>query len=206
MRFFFLSERNPPATTVSFSVLTTKYKYSMVNLRKINRNKTYNALPSLLANTQLSFFAVKQRNITSNYDKYNRDVGNGSAKPMKLGQSGQRRSVASEEHCIYLTKEYSSAKLHTLFLSEARSRSSTKKPRSLKYYVIVFIVLLPEPNIPHYFVLPYCDMTAKVGIVEQEEAVIVRQGHDKHVSEVADTDAIIEYAVLSVREFVATAL
>jgi hypothetical protein len=49
-------------------------------------------------------------------------------------------------------------------------------------------------------------MTAKVGIVEREEAVISRQGHDKHVSEEADTVATTEYAVLSMREFVATAL
>jgi hypothetical protein len=49
-------------------------------------------------------------------------------------------------------------------------------------------------------------MKAKVGIVEQEEAIIARQGHDKHVSEAADTDATIQYAVLSMRQFVGTAL
>jgi hypothetical protein len=46
-------------------------------------------------------------------------------------------------------------------------------------------------------------MTAKVGIVEREETVIARQGHGKHVSEVGDTEATVEYAVLSMREFVA---
>jgi hypothetical protein len=49
-------------------------------------------------------------------------------------------------------------------------------------------------------------MTAKVEIVEQEQATITRQGHEKHVSEAADTDATIEYALLSMRELVATAL
>jgi hypothetical protein len=49
-------------------------------------------------------------------------------------------------------------------------------------------------------------MTAKVGIVEREEAIIATQRHDKHVSKAADIDATAEYAVLSLREFVATAL
>jgi hypothetical protein len=44
-------------------------------------------------------------------------------------------------------------------------------------------------------------MTAKVGIVEKEEAIIARQGHDKHVSGASDI-----YAVLSMRAFMATAL
>jgi hypothetical protein len=49
-------------------------------------------------------------------------------------------------------------------------------------------------------------MTAKVGIVEREETVIARQGHDKDVSEAANTDTTIEYAGLSMQEIVATAL
>jgi hypothetical protein len=42
--------------------------------------------------------------------------------------------------------------------------------------------------------------------MEREEGVIDMQGHDKHISEAADTDATTEYAVLSMRAFVATAL
>jgi hypothetical protein len=49
-------------------------------------------------------------------------------------------------------------------------------------------------------------MTAKVGIVEKVEAIIARQGHDKHVSGASDIDATIEYAVLSMRESMSTAL
>jgi hypothetical protein len=45
-------------------------------------------------------------------------------------------------------------------------------------------------------------MTANVGIVEGEEAVMAGQGHDKHVSAEADTDATIKDAVLSMRAFV----
>jgi hypothetical protein len=42
--------------------------------------------------------------------------------------------------------------------------------------------------------------------VERKEAVIARQRHNKHVSEAADIDVTTEYAVLSMREFVATVL
>jgi hypothetical protein len=43
-------------------------------------------------------------------------------------------------------------------------------------------------------------MTAKIGIVENEEAIVARQGHDRHVFEAADVDATIENAVLSKEE------
>jgi hypothetical protein len=39
-------------------------------------------------------------------------------------------------------------------------------------------------------------MTVKVGTVEREEIVIVRQGHNMYISEVADTDATIVCGVV----------
>jgi hypothetical protein len=44
-------------------------------------------------------------------------------------------------------------------------------------------------------------MTAKVGIMEGEQAVIAGQVHDKHVSAATDTDVTIKEAVFSMRAF-----
>jgi hypothetical protein len=40
-------------------------------------------------------------------------------------------------------------------------------------------------------------MMPKAGTAERVEAIIVRQQHGKHVSAATDTDATIEFAVLS---------
>jgi hypothetical protein len=49
-------------------------------------------------------------------------------------------------------------------------------------------------------------MMAKVGIIDQEEAVVARQGCDKCVSAATDTDTTIEDTVLSMRTFVTMVL
>jgi hypothetical protein len=46
-------------------------------------------------------------------------------------------------------------------------------------------------------------MTAKVGIVEREEAVIAMQWNNKHFSAAIDTGTKMANAVLSMRTFVA---
>jgi hypothetical protein len=46
------------------------------------------------------------------------------------------------------------------------------------------------------WLIDWYDMTAKVGIVERKETANVRQGHDKYISEAADTDATMECAVV----------
>jgi hypothetical protein len=48
-------------------------------------------------------------------------------------------------------------------------------------------------------------MTAKVGIVEEEEVLIAGQGHYKRISAAADSDATIKNDVLSMRAFLETA-
>jgi hypothetical protein len=142
----------------------------------------------------MSFIVVRQQNSMSSYD-YGKDihnVGNDSVKQMKYGQWNTS---------LMAPHNYSSASRPTLAMRELSFILRTKHIRQNEtlYDNKLYSVCCQNP-VSHIILccheIQNCDMTAKVGIMEGEDTVIVRQGHDKHVSAVADTDASVKRCVV----------